>query len=99
MCHINFDNGTSYYGYGPGVNAANLTSLDIANANAKLKPQRQQRIQDGSLKAVQGDNKLDAASKSACDVAMTKYSSWTRKELCKAVVERRIKSRKTVARM
>ena len=108
MCFISFQQGPSYYGYGPGVNAANLTSNDIAKANARLEPQRQRRIEDGLLKATQGDAKTNTASKSARGdgvnegdgaVSVSKYSSWTGKELRKAIVDRRIKSKKRVAKM
>ena len=103
MCNINFLQGPSYYGYGPGVNAANLTSKDIAKANARIKPQRQRRIQHGSLEATQGDTVHKSATNSAAgDGAVSivsKYSSWTRRELRKAIVGRRIKSENAVARM
>ncbi|GAB7335161.1 hypothetical protein MBLNU13_g06993t1 [Cladosporium sp. NU13] len=69
MPFIDIEKSAGAYSYGPGVNACNLTSQDIAKANAGLR-----------------DN-------------MSKYFSWTRKELCKAIVERRIKSGKAVARM
>ena len=93
MCHFSFDLGTSSFVYGPGVNAVNLTSKDIAKANAKLRPQ---------LKATQGGAEKNSTSKSAFGdggAALSQYSGWTRKELCKAIVERRVKSGKAVARM
>ena len=103
MCNINFLQGPSYYGYAPGVNAANLTSKDIAKANARIESQRQRRIQHDSLKAIQGDTFAKSATNSAVGdggvSTMSKYSSWTRKELRKAIVERRIKSENAVARM
>ena len=86
MPFIDIEKSAGYYGYGPGVNASNLTRQDIAEANARLYPQCQQRSHDGSLKVTQGDT-------------MSKYLNWTRKELRKAIVERRIKSGKAVARM
>ena len=91
--------GASYYGYGPGVNAANLTGQDIAKANARIKPQRQQSIWDGSLKGFRNDTKMSTACEPACGVIMSKYFSWTRKELSKAIVDNRIKSGKAVAKM
>jgi hypothetical protein len=93
MCSFSFDLSTSSFVYAPDVNAANLTSKDIANANAKLRPQ---------LKATQGDAGKNSTAQLACGVSgatLSQYSSWTRKELCKAVVDRRIKSGKAVARM
>jgi len=103
MCNINFLQGPSYYGYGQGVNAANLTSRDIAKANARIKPQRQRRIQYGSLKVTRGDTVDKSATDSAASdggvSTVSKYSSWTRKELRKAIVGRRIKSENAVARM
>ena len=90
MCFLKFGV-ASYYGYGQGVNAANLTSKDIAKANAKLRPQ---------LKATPGEK--NSTSKSTCGVSgatQSQYFSWTRTELCKAIVDRRIKSGKAVARM
>ena len=93
MCNINFLLPGSYFVYGPGVNATNLTSKDIAKANAKLRPQ---------LKATQGDAGKDSAFESACgggSDTLSQYSSWTRKELCNAIVERRIKSGKAAAKM
>lgn len=103
MCNINFLQGPSYYGYGPGVNAANLTSKDIAKANARIKPQRQRRIQHGSLKVTRGDTLDKSSTNSAvgdgCLSTVPKYSSWTRKELRKAILGRRIKSENAVARM
>lgn len=86
MPFIDIEKSAGYYSYGLGVNAFNLTRQDIAEANAKLYSQCQQRSQDGSLKATQGDT-------------MSTYLNWTRKELCKAIVERRIKSGKALARM
>ena len=92
MCFLKFGE-ASYYGYGQGVNAANLTGKDIAKANAKLRPQ---------LKATQGGAEKNSASKSACSggsATQSQYSSWTRTELCKAIVDRRIRSGKAIARM
>ena len=103
MCNINFLQGLSYYGYGPGVNAANLTSKDIAKANARIKPQRQRHIQHGSLNSTRGDTVNKSATDSAASdggvSTVSKYSRWTRKELRKAVVGRRTKSANAVARM
>jgi hypothetical protein len=93
MCFLKFDLGASSFVYAPGVNAANLTSKDIAKANAKLRPQ---------LKATQGDAGKNSASKSARGdggATLSQYSGWTRTELCKVIVDRRIKSGKAVARM
>jgi hypothetical protein len=98
MPSFTFQQNAGYYTYGPGVNAFNLTSKDIANANARLAPQRQQRIQDGSLKDMRGDTGR-SASDSARGVTMSKYLSWTEKELSKAVLARRIKSKRAVAEM
>lgn len=103
MCNINFLQGPSYYGYGPGVNAANLTSRDIAKANARIKPQRQRSIQHGSPKATRVNTVHKSATNSEVgDVGastVSKYSGWTRNELRKAIVGRRIKSENAVTRM
>jgi hypothetical protein len=93
MVNINFTDGASYFGYGPGVNATNLTSSDIAKANARSRPQP---------KATQGDAGKIPDTRSGRGnggVTSPNYSSWIREELRKAVFERRIKSEKAVARM
>ena len=98
MPFLTFGQGPSYYAYGPGVNASNLTSKDIAIANARLAPQRQHRILGGSLKPTQGGVRRPAP-KPARGIDTLRYLSWTEKELSKAVVARRIKSEKAVAEM
>lgn len=98
MPFLTFKQDASCYGYGPGVNASNLTSHDIASANARLAPQRQRRLQDGSLKTTRDDARHHAP-KSTRRALMPKYLSWTERELAKAVVARRIKSGKEVAEM
>lgn len=100
MCNINFLQGPSYYGYGPGVNAANLTGKDIAKANARIKPQRQRRIQHGSLKITRGDTVDKSSTNSAVgNGCLSTVSNCTRKELRKTILGRRIKSDNAVARM
>lgn len=88
MSCFSFTNGPTYFGYAPGVNAANLTMQDIANANARLRP---------LLNATQGSTSRSARAN--WDDTMPNYSSWTSEELRKAIVERRIKSGKAAARM
>lgn len=93
MSCFSFTDRATYIGYASGVNAANLTSQDIANANARLRP---------LLKATQGDAGKVSTTRSArgnWDATLPNYPSWTREELRKAIVERRIKSGKAVARM
>jgi hypothetical protein len=98
MPFLTFGQGPSYYTYGPGVNASNLTSKDIAIANARLTPRRQQRMQGGSVKAMQGGVRRPAP-KPARGINTLRYLSWTEKDLSKAVVARRLKSEKAVAEM
>lgn len=88
MSCFSFTDRPTYIGYAPGVNAANLTMQDIANANARLRP---------LLDATQGSSTRSARSN--WDDTLPNYSSWTREELRKAIVERRIKSEKAAARM
>ena len=93
MVNINFTDGASSFGYGPGVNAANLTSSDIANANARSRPR---------TRATQGDAGLNPDTRSgraSRGVTGPNYPNWTREELRKAVFDRGIKSEKAVSRM
>lgn len=83
MSCFSFTDRATYIGYGPGVNAANLTMQDIANANARLRPLAS----------------TTRSARSNWDDTLPNYSSWTREELRKATVERRIKSGKAVDRM
>jgi hypothetical protein len=99
MPFIDIEKSAGYYSYGPGINASNLTRQDIAEANARLRPQCQQRSHDGSLKATQSDITMSTASELTGGVTTSKYLNWTRKELRKAIVERRIMSGKAVAKM
>ena len=93
MVNFSFSNDASSFGYGPGVNAANLTSSDIANANARFRPRP---------RATRGDAAQIPDTRSGhCIAGVTgpDYSGWTKKELCKAVSGRRLKSEKGAARM
>jgi hypothetical protein len=93
MVNFSFSADASSFGYGPGVNAANLTSSDIANANARFRPQP---------RATRGNAAQIPDTRSGhCIAGGTgpDYSGWTKKELCKAVSGRRLKSEKGAARM
>ena len=94
MVCFTFETGKNYYGYGEGVNAANLTSKDIQNANSGLAWMRDQRIEQGLLKATRDDpgyaSPKPAATKGFCD-----YAKWTKPEKLKAMRARGIKTKST----
>lgn len=96
MVSFNFtDSGPNYYGYDAGVNADNLTKKDINKANARIDPFRQQRIVDGLLKATRDDaSYVSPKAATAATAHLINYAKWTKKELVKAIVERKVKSAK-----
>jgi hypothetical protein len=88
-----FETGPNYYGYDEGVNAANLTLKDIKNANSRLAPMRQRRIEDGLLKAARDDpgyvSPTAVTTKGFCD-----YAKWTKIEMLEAMIARGVASKK-----
>lgn len=99
MVFLNFNTTSGAYTYGNGVNAANLTSQHIKDANAKLAPFRQQRIADGRIKATSNDPGYKSLTAKTTATPGPDYEKWTKKELAKALVDRRIKSHPATLKM
>jgi hypothetical protein len=100
MVNFSFTGGPTYYGYAPGVNAANLTLQNIQDANARLDPVRQRRIKDGKIKATQADPGYKSPDTLAAETKPKSiYTKWSLKELVKAIVARKIKSKAELKRV
>jgi hypothetical protein len=99
MVNFSFTDGPTYYGYEEGVNAANLTHRNIQDANARIGPFRQRRIRDGRLKATQTDPGYKTPEALAAETkSKSIYAKWRPKELTKAIVARKIKSKAELIR-
>jgi hypothetical protein len=99
MVNFLFTDGPTYYGYEKGVNAANLTHRNIQDANARIDPFRQRRIMDGRLKATRTDPGYKTPEALTAETKPKSiYAKWSPKELTKAIVARKIKSKAELIR-
>jgi hypothetical protein len=100
MVNFSFTGGPTYFGYAPGVNAANLTLQNIQDANARIDLFRQRRIKDGKIKATRTDPGYKSREALAAETKPKSiYTKWSPKELVKAIVARKIKFKAELKRM
>lgn len=92
---IDLTKSASAYVYKNDVTALSLTGQDIADANARRRPQHQQRGRNETTNNVP----ISTAPTSADTFPNTKYDKWKKEALCKAIVGRRIKTGKPIGKM
>jgi hypothetical protein len=100
MVNFLFTGDPTYYGYAPGVNAANLTLQNIQDANARIDPFRQRRIKDGKVKATRTDPGYKSPETLAAETKPKSiYVKWSPKELTKVIIARKIKPKAELKRV